>query len=174
MHHGLILLVNGNLYYVLINFFAQIALFVVRALTSLIIRKGKLSGDVALLVDGSVSQTFHHVTIAIILKDAILEQLFLALLFSVKTARVDSWASRLRHVVLLSILLFFFKELFLNVLTTLLNQRFIIINVNVPAVMDRMRALHILFFLALEPGHLFFFIINNRRRGSNTIVTVGH
>ena len=85
--HRPILIINGNLYYVPINFCARclslsiLALYVVGALTSFV--GGNSSGDVALLVYCGVSEAFEHVSVAVVLKDAILEQHLMSFLFRV-------------------------------------------------------------------------------------------
>ena len=119
--HRPILIINGNLYYVPINFCARclslsiLALYVVGALTSFV--GGNSSGDVALLVYCCVTETFEHVTVAIVLKNTILEQLLLSMLF-----RVKSHASRLEHLILAPLFSLLVEELPFQIFAALLRQ----------------------------------------------------
>ena len=150
LHRPIFLLINGNLYYVPINFFALclslsiLALSVVRALNFFLVG-GNSSGDVAFLVYCGVSKAFEYVAVAVVLKDAILEQLLLSFLF-----RVVSHAGRIVQMIipenLHALPPLLVEELLLDAFAALLRQRLVIVHVYVTAVVDWSIALHILLF----------------------------
>lgn len=124
-----------------------LALSVVRALNFFLVGRNS-SGDVAFRVYCSVAKAFEYVAVAVILEDAILKQLLLSFLF-----RVVSHASRIAQMIIPKIFhalfLFLVEELLLDAFAALLSQRLVMVNVYVAAVVDGLRALHI---LILHPG----------------------
>ena len=126
-----------------------LALSVVRALKFFLVG-GNSSGDVAFRVYCSVAKAFEYVAVAVILEDAILKQLLLSILF-----RVERHASRIAQMIIPKIfhalLLFLVEELLLDAFAALLRQRLVMVHMYVAAVVNRLRALHI---LVLHPGRL--------------------
>ena len=126
-----------------------LALSVVRALNFFLVG-GNSSGDVAFLVYCSVAKAFEYVFVAVVLEDAILEQLLLSFLFCVvrhATRIVQMIIAKSFHALLLLLV----EELLLEVFAALLRQRLVMVNMYMAAVMDGFIALNVLF---LKPGRL--------------------
>lgn len=92
----------------------------------------------SLHVQRGVAEAFKHVLVAVILKDAVLQQLLLAML-----SRVKSHASRFATI-LFPLPFFLVEELSNEFFAALLRQRLVVIDMDVPAVVNRTRAFDLL------------------------------
>ena len=120
---------------------------VVRALNFFFVGRNS-SGDVAFRVYCSVPKAFEYVAVAVILEDTILKQLLLSFLFRV-VHRASGIAQMIIPEIFHALLLFLVEEFLLDAFAALLRQRLVMVNMHVAAVVDGLRALHILIF---HPG----------------------
>lgn len=151
--HRPILLVNSNLYYVLINILRRLpilALYVVVALTSFV--GGNAIGNVSLAVYGGVAESLKDITVAVVVKYLVLQQLPLTLLFRVvvNTARF----SQRRFYLLVLLLPDLFRQVGHELPRRCPVNRVLVTNIAIAAVFDRNSALELLLSLELDSPRL--------------------